>query len=57
MANTTLSTLSGLDATFLYLETPEQPMHVSSLCIYDVPPKLKRSFSKAVVTHLTEIFH
>ena len=23
--------LSGLDASFLYLETPEQPMHVSSL--------------------------
>ena len=57
MANTTLSTLSGLDATFLYLETPEQPMHVSSLCLYEVPPKLKRSFSKAVVTHLKKRLH
>ena len=57
MANATVSTLSGLDATFLYLETPEQPMHVSSLCLYDVPPRLKRSFSKAVVTHLKKRLH
>ena len=27
--------LSGLDATFLYLETPEMPMHVGSLLIYE----------------------
>ena len=34
--------LSGLDASFLYLETPEQPMHVASLCVYEVPSELKR---------------
>ena len=50
-------TLSGLDASFLYLETPEQPMHVSSLCVYEVPPKLKRTFPKAVVTHLKKRLH
>ena len=57
MAKATLSALSGLDASFLYLETPEQPMHVSSLCVYEVPPKLKRTFPKAVVTHLKKRLH
>lgn len=27
--------LSGLDASFLYLETTNTPMHIGSLCIYD----------------------
>lgn len=27
--------LSGLDASFLYIETPKMPMHISSLAIYD----------------------
>lgn len=27
--------LTGLDASFLYLETPNTPMHIGSLCIYD----------------------
>ena len=27
--------LTGLDATFLYLETPTSPMHVGSTAIYD----------------------
>ena len=27
--------LSGMDAAFLYLETPEMPLHVGSLNIYD----------------------
>ncbi|MDA8962420.1 wax ester/triacylglycerol synthase family O-acyltransferase, partial [Congregibacter sp.] len=26
--------LSGLDASFLYLETPNSPMHISGLYIY-----------------------
>jgi diacylglycerol O-acyltransferase / wax synthase len=30
--------LSGLDATFLHLESPEMPMHVGSLCVLDLPP-------------------
>jgi diacylglycerol O-acyltransferase / wax synthase len=49
--------LSGLDASFLYLESREQPMHVSSLCVYEVPPKLKRNFPKAVVAHLKNRVH
>jgi WS/DGAT/MGAT family acyltransferase len=27
--------LSGLDASFLYLETPNQPMHIGALAVYD----------------------
>ena len=49
--------LSGLDASFLYLETPEQPMHVSSLCIYEVPTALKRDYDGAVVAHLKRRLH
>jgi hypothetical protein len=30
--------LSGLDATFLHLETPEMPMHVGALHIFELPP-------------------
>jgi diacylglycerol O-acyltransferase / wax synthase len=29
--------LSGLDATFLYLETPEMPMHVGALHLFTLP--------------------
>ncbi len=50
-------TLSGLDASFLYLETPEQPMHVASVCLYEVPPKRKRSFANDVRVHLTKRLH
>ncbi len=49
--------LSGLDASFLYLETPEQPMHVASLCVYEVPAELKADFADAVVTHLKKRLH
>ena len=31
--------LSGLDATFLHLETAEMPMHVGALNIYELPAK------------------
>ncbi|MDZ7825483.1 MAG: wax ester/triacylglycerol synthase family O-acyltransferase [Gammaproteobacteria bacterium] len=27
--------LSGMDASFLYLETPNQPMHIGALAVYD----------------------
>jgi diacylglycerol O-acyltransferase / wax synthase len=49
--------LSGLDASFLYLETPEQPMHVASVCLYDVPAKLQRGFVKSVKAHLAKRMH
>ncbi len=29
--------LSGLDGAFLHLETPETPMHVASLHLFELP--------------------
>jgi WS/DGAT/MGAT family acyltransferase len=42
--------LSGLDATFLYLETPEMPMHVGALHLFELPPGTRGRF----VTRLRE---
>lgn len=52
-----MKTLSGLDATFLYLETPETPMHVGSLHLYELPKGFKGSFHKAVQAHLAKRVH
>ncbi|MBI5276982.1 MAG: wax ester/triacylglycerol synthase family O-acyltransferase [Burkholderiales bacterium] len=49
--------LSGLDATFLYLETPETPMHVGSLHLYELPKGFKGSFHKAVRNHIAKRMH
>jgi diacylglycerol O-acyltransferase / wax synthase len=50
-------TLSGLDASFLYLETEEQPMHVASVCLYEVPTKQRHSFVNDVRVHLASRMH
>ena len=47
-----MKSLSGLDATFLYLETPETPMHVGSLNLYELRPEFKGSFHKALQAHI-----
>jgi diacylglycerol O-acyltransferase / wax synthase len=52
-----MKTLSGLDATFLYLETPETPMHVGSLNLYELPKGFKGSFRKAVRDHIAKRMH
>lgn len=52
-----MKSLSGLDATFLYLETPETPMHVGSLNLYELPPGFKGSFHKAVKQHIGKRMH
>ncbi|MEM7214325.1 MAG: wax ester/triacylglycerol synthase family O-acyltransferase [Pseudomonadota bacterium] len=44
--------LSGIDASFLYMETPETPMHVAGFNIYELPEGFKGSFHK----HFTEFF-
>jgi diacylglycerol O-acyltransferase len=49
--------LSGLDATFLYLETPETPMHVGSLNLYELPKGFKGSFHKALQQHIRKRMH
>jgi len=47
-----LQQLTGLDSAFLYLETPETPMHVASLHLYDLPDGFRGDFAKAVRAHL-----
>ena len=44
--------LSGLDATFLYLETPEMPMHVGALHVFELPPSYKGKFVTALRKHI-----
>ena len=36
--------LSSMDASFLYLETPEMPMHVGSMAIFRLPDDYKGNF-------------
>ncbi len=36
--------LSGIDASFLYLETPETPMHVAGLTYFELPSGFEGSF-------------
>lgn len=49
-----MNTLSGLDASFLYLETPEMPMHVGSFCLYELPKGFKGSLHKALQAHIAQ---
>jgi diacylglycerol O-acyltransferase len=44
--------LSGLDATFLYLETPEMPMHVGALHVFELPAGFKGKFVTALRKHI-----
>lgn len=48
--------LSGLDAGFLYVETPETPMHVGSLIIFELPDGM-RDFAAAVREHVRGRLH
>lgn len=52
-----MKSLSGLDATFLYLETPETPMHVGSLQLYELPAGFRGSFHKALQAHVAGRMH
>lgn len=40
--------LSGIDGTFLNLETPATPMHVGSLHLFEPPPGYRRDFFDSV---------
>ncbi len=44
--------LSGLDATFLYLETPQMPMHVGALHVFELPAGFKGRFVTALRKHI-----
>jgi WS/DGAT/MGAT family acyltransferase len=52
-----MKSLTGLDATFLYLETPEMPMHVGSFNLCELPSGFKGSFHKAVQKHIASRMH
>jgi len=52
-----MKSLTGLDATFLYLETPEMPMHVGSFNLCELPTGFKGSFHKAVKDHIGKRMH
>ncbi len=55
--------LSTADAAFLYLETPETPMHVGSLMLFELPAGYKGDFYddvQAIIAkrlHLASLFH
>lgn len=44
--------LSGLDAAFLHLETPEMPMHVGALHVFELPTGMRGSFTTALRQHI-----
>lgn len=52
-----MKSLTGLDATFLYLETPEMPMHVGSFNLCELPTSFKGSFHKEVTKHIARRMH
>lgn len=49
--------LTGVDATFLHLETPQTPMHVASLSLFDLPARQRRSFHAAVRRMIGQRLH
>lgn len=52
-----MKSLTGLDATFLYLETPEMPMHVGSFNLCALPAGFKGSFHEEVTRHIAKRMH
>ena len=49
--------LSGVDATFLHLESPEMPMHVGALNVMDLPEGYKGDFYEDAKAYLTQRLH
>ncbi|MBK6786606.1 MAG: wax ester/triacylglycerol synthase family O-acyltransferase [Betaproteobacteria bacterium] len=52
-----MKSLSGVDAAFLHLETPETPMHVGSVSLFDLPPRYRRDFHAEVKRQLGRRLH
>lgn len=52
-----LNHLSALDALFLYLETPETPMHVGSLILMEKPKRVRGTFAKHIRAHIASRMH
>ena len=49
--------LSGIDAAFLHLESPEMPMHVGSLHVLELPPGYAGDFFEDVKACLAQRLH
>ena len=49
--------LSGLDASFLHLETPEMPMHVGGLHLLELPQDQHGDFIDVVKRHVADRLH
>lgn len=49
--------LSGIDAAFLHLETPETPMHVGSLHLYRVPARGRATYYERARRHIASRLH
>jgi diacylglycerol O-acyltransferase len=49
--------LSAMDASFLYLETPEMPMHVGSMAIFRLPEGYKGDFFEDFKAMITSRLH
>jgi len=49
--------LSVVDGAFLHLESPEMPMHVGSLALFDGPPGGAGTWYEAVKTHVASRMH
>ncbi|MGZ8259001.1 MAG: WS/DGAT/MGAT family O-acyltransferase [Caldimonas sp.] len=52
-----MKSLGGIDANFLYLETPETPMHVAGLLHVELPPKFKGDFYELYKRHVAKRLH
>ena len=49
--------LSSMDASFLHFETPETPMHVGSLMLFDLPDGYKGDYYEDVKTMIGNRLH
>src|SRR4026208_210790 len=49
--------LGGIDASFLYMETPEHPMHVARLTFIELPAGYSGSFYKDYKAHIGRRMH
>ncbi|WP_416462575.1 wax ester/triacylglycerol synthase family O-acyltransferase [Rubrivivax gelatinosus] len=52
-----MQALSGVDGAFLHLETPQTPMHVGSLHLFERPPGARGDFATAVRRLMKQRLH
>ena len=49
--------LGGIDASFLYMETPETPMHVAGLTFVELPAGYSGKFYEDYKAHIARRMH